>query len=965
MNLDELNENQRKAVTHTTGPLMIIAGAGTGKTNVITNRIAWLIEQKLAKSSEIVALTFTEKAAHELTERLERLVGHHAIEVNASTFHGFCQQLISQYGLEIGVTPGAPLLSEVEIWLLMHRNFSKFSFLKYFKPHGNPTKFLRDMIKHIMRAKDENISVQQYLDFAQKFSAEADLNDPIATEEAIRWTELAQSYEVYQKIMLDRGVMDFGDLMLYANQLVTQRASVRKRLQDRFKYIVVDEFQDTNMAQYDLVRALLGPDENITVVGDDDQAIYKFRGASVDNILQFRSHYPNRTEVFLTENYRSKQEILDAAYTLIQHNNPNRLEAATPGAKKLHAAKDSGGQVSAQSFTTGIKEAKWVAAEIHRLIDEGAEPKDIAILSRTSSALEEFAHELQRAGVPYLISQTDGLLKTRVAIDILSMLRVALDRSHSSAWYQVAVSRISTIGSGDLVESISFAKRENHLLSKVFLGEHSPAVSDEGRAAILELAQKMFVEPEFLRTNRASLIIYQLLEQSGYFKKIVAEIQEGSETAMSDMALINTFLEFIAEWEVQHPHATPFDFLEDCDRLLELGEEGQQEIETSIINAVQLLTIHASKGLEFAHVFVVSAIEGRFPSTERTSGLQLPAALVREKSDEDQAHIEEERRLAYVAFTRAKEKLYITSAATYSSAEKARARKPSRFIAEATAEIAAGIEAADEAPTEIVAAPKPIALDTKETYSFTQLESYEKCPYQYWFAHVLKLPIKTKWSMSFGRSMHSALQTWYEQMREAKSESAQATLFAPVPAVESLIEILHSVWISEGYPSREFEDEKRVEAERMLRDYYAKHSSNWTAPAYLEQRFRVVIGGETLTGSIDRLDILPSGDVEIIDYKTGSPKTADDLKFDTKRQLLIYLLAAERELHVKPTLLTYYYLQNNEAATFTPKDKDLEKIENFVAETVAEIRTNNFAPKPSQHNCGMCDFKDVCPSRQL
>jgi DNA helicase-2/ATP-dependent DNA helicase PcrA len=186
-----------------------------------------------------------------------------------------------------------------------------------------------------------------------------------------------------------------------------------------------------------------------------------------------------------------------------------------------------------------------------------------------------------------------------------------------------------------------------------------------------------------------------------------------------------------------------------------------------------------------------------------------------------------------------------------------------------------------------------------------------------------------------------------------------------VPAVESLIQILHSVWISEGYPSREFEDEKRVEAERMLRDYYAKHSSNWTAPAYLEQRFRVVIGGETLTGSIDRLDILPSGDVEIIDYKTGSPKTADDLKFDTKRQLLIYLLAAERELHVKPTLLTYYYLQNNEAATFTPKDKDLEKIENFVAETVAEIRTNNFTPNPSQFACGNCDFKDVCPSRKL
>lgn len=971
MDLSLLNEAQKKAVTHRTGPLMIIAGAGTGKTNVITNRIAWLIEQGLAKPSEIVALTFTEKAAHEMIDRLERLVGHHAIEVGASTFHGFCQQLIARYGLEIGVTPGAPLLSEVELWLLMNREFERFNFLKYYRPHGNPTKFLRSLIKHILRAKDENISVAQYRAFAENFKLNAD-SDVVLGEEAAQWDELAESYAMYQKIMQERGVMDFGDLMLYANQLVTERASVRARLQARYKYIVVDEFQDTNMAQYDLVRALLGPEQNITVVGDDDQAIYKFRGASVDNILQFRSHFPSREEVFLTENYRSHQEILDAAYTLIQHNNPNRLEMDSPGAKKLHAAKGVGATVSAHQFPTAVKEAKWVAAEIQGLISDGTEAKQIAVLARGSSHLEETANELRRLGVPYVIAQTDGLLRTRVVIDMLSMLRVALERNNNNAWYQVVISRVSKVPPSDVVESIAHARRKNILLSKALLGEFSPEVSDEGREALVELGAKMRVEPEFLRTNRASAIIYQLLDQSGYFKTLVQEIDRGSTSGMTDMTLINQFLEFVAEWEAQHPNATPFEFLADCDRLLELGEEGQQALDTSVIEAVQLLTIHASKGLEFDCVFVVSAIEGRFPGTERSSGIDLPAELVREKTESDDQHTEEERRLAYVAFTRAKKKLYITAAEKYSSAENARARKPSRFIAEAACEITPTLEMSDEvSEEESIDVPIQVAVDRKESFSFTQLQSFETCPYQYWFAHVLKLPTKAKWTMNFGRSLHGALQQWYELLREQGSAQQVSLFDAPAPStheipdVSVMMDILKRSWISDGYPSRHFEDEKRAEAEGMLRQYYKQHEGRWTVPAFIEQRFRVVIGGELMTGSIDRMDILPSGEIEIIDYKTGTPKTSDDLKFDSKQQLLLYQLAAERQFNQRATLLSYYYLQNNDKASFVAKEKDLEKIETFVAETAAEIRTSHFAAKPSPFACGSCDFKDICPYRQL
>lgn len=343
MDLSTLNPAQREAITHGVGPLMIIAGAGTGKTKVITQRIAWLVEQGLARPQEIVALTFTEKAANEMNERLEKLIAHQALAVTTTTFHGFCQQIIGRYGLEIGVSPGAPLLNEVQLWLLLHENFVRLK-LKYYQPHGNPTKFLRALIKHILRAKDENISVAQYREYAESLRLNLDVAEITpAHDEAARVNELAEAYATYQQILAERGLMDFGDLLLYANQLVRERPRVRLRLQEQYKYIVVDEFQDTNMAQYDLARQILEPAKNITVVGDDDQAIYKFRGASVDNILQFRAHFPERHEVFLTTNYRSCQEILDAAYTLIQFNNPHRLECdasgVSPGAKKLIAVR--------------------------------------------------------------------------------------------------------------------------------------------------------------------------------------------------------------------------------------------------------------------------------------------------------------------------------------------------------------------------------------------------------------------------------------------------------------------------------------------------------------------------------------------------------------------------------------------------------------------------------------------------
>jgi DNA helicase-2/ATP-dependent DNA helicase PcrA len=269
--------------------------------------------------------------------------------------------------------------------------------------------------------------------------------------------------------------------------------------------------------------------------------------------------------------------------------------------------------------------------------------------------------------------------------------------------------------------------------------------------------------------------------------------------------------------------------------------------------------------------------------------------------------------------------------------------------------------------------PQNMAVQTraKEELSFTQLQTFERCPYQYWFAHVLRMPIASKWTMNFGKSIHAALQQWYELLKEGQSVK-QISLFdaapqsAPaVPPVTTLTDILRRAWISEGYPTKKFEDEKKADAEKMLREYYRQHENAWTMPAYIEQRFRLVIGGEVMKGSIDRLDVLPDGTIEIIDYKTGTPKTSEDLKFQDKEQLLVYHLAAQRGLQLTPTLLSYYYVQNNTKASFEPKEKDLKKIEDSVGETAAAIKISNFKATPSPHVCGNCDFKDICPYREL
>ncbi|MBU0670584.1 ATP-dependent helicase, partial [Patescibacteria group bacterium] len=427
--LEGLNKEQKEAVIHEGGPLLIVAGAGTGKTTVITRRIAWLLQEKEVSADEILALTFTDKAAGEMEERVEALLPLGYFDLWISTFHSFGQKILEEHALDIGLPNNFKLLSETEQWLLIRENIDKFE-LDYYKPKSNPTKFIEALVRHFSRLKDENITPEEYLKYAEDLKQNTDSQELEEGGEVQRVGEVASAYAMYEKILLKNSALDFGDLIGYTIKLFKERPAILKKYQNQFKYLLVDEFQDTNHAQYELIKMLAEPENNLTVVGDDDQSVYKFRGASVSNIMEFKKDFEKCKEVVLVENYRSGQNILDLSHKFIKLNDPDRLEAKMKIDKNLIAKAVKKSEVKYLPFVSSKEEAKSVIEEILNL-KKSCSWNDICILIRANAQAEQFIPYLERADVPYQFLASKGLFKKPIIIDLLSFLKL-LDNYHES-----------------------------------------------------------------------------------------------------------------------------------------------------------------------------------------------------------------------------------------------------------------------------------------------------------------------------------------------------------------------------------------------------------------------------------------------------------------------------------------------------------------------------------------------------
>jgi DNA helicase-2/ATP-dependent DNA helicase PcrA len=394
--LQELTTTQREAVVHEQGPLLVLAGAGTGKTTVITRRIAWLISEGLASPKEILALTFTEKAALEMEERVDLLIPYGYVDVTVKTFHAFGDTLVRDHALRLGLSSNVRVLSRAEQVVLLRQNLFDLPLTQY-RPLYDPTRYLEALTSMFARAKDEAVTPEEFLAYATT------QHSPGAV------VELANSYATYQRLLREADAVDFGDQILLAIQLLDQHPEVRSALQQRFRYILVDEFQDTNYAQFELVKLLAAKHQNIAVVADDDQSIYKFRGAAISNVLGFKEHYPGARGVVLTENHRSPQAILDAAYRLIRFNDPDRLEVKHGIDKRLLSAKGEGTAPWHIHFDTATSEADGVAQLIAEGVEAGRRYGDFAILVRSNNDADPFLRSLNMRGIPWTFSGNQGL----------------------------------------------------------------------------------------------------------------------------------------------------------------------------------------------------------------------------------------------------------------------------------------------------------------------------------------------------------------------------------------------------------------------------------------------------------------------------------------------------------------------------------------------------------------------------
>lgn len=969
----KLNPEQSKAVTHTDGPLLIVAGAGTGKTTVLIERLNYLITEKLAKPDEVLITTFTEKAASEMEERADRLLPMGYVDLWINTFHGFCERILRDHALDIGLANDFKLLTQTEQWLLVRKNLDKFE-LDYYRPLGNATKFIHELLRHFSRLKDENISAAEYLEYAEKLKIDADSTNDGEELEIKRIVELAQAYNRYNRFLLAENYLDFGDLINYTIKLFKERPNILKFYRAKFKYIMVDEFQDTNWSQYELIKLLASPKDNLAVVGDDDQAIYKFRGASLSNIMQFKDDYKNAREVILNDNYRSGQRILDHAYEFITKNNPNRLEVKLGINKKLTAHRKEGSEAEHIRFETEEQETFGIVKKIAEIYEKEKDTQwsDFVILVRANDTADKFVAELTRHNIPNQFVSLRGLYYKPVILDIIAYLKL-LDNYHESvALFRVLNMEIFKVRHEDIININKFARRKVwsvfETLEKISL---VPDVSPEGVANIAKLLLLIKKHSLLAPRERSSKIYLEFINESGFNRSLDYD----KDAPMFD--ILNQFYQRIKKFEQAIPHARLKDFLEMLAMEFESGETGSLALSFEDAETVKIMTVHAAKGLEFKYVFVPALVDKKFPVVSRTEKISIPDELVREKLPEGDTHIEEERRLFYVAVTRAKDGLFLTSASDYGGA---RDKKPSRFISEAgfgeeenkltikpkkNKKRENGLIKDLEALKQKEAPAPAIKYKLPDKFSFSQLEAYANCPLQYKFNFILKIPVEDKVSFIFGRVMHNTL-------RDALSPVLLAGTIQPDlfngqekikhPTLEEVYGFYEKNWQDDGFHNKKEREEYKKKGREILGEFYAQlEHAGWPAVMFLEKNFNLKIGGYILKGSIDRLDRLSDGGLEIIDYKTGKPK--DKLTFEDKRQLMLYQIAAEEAFGLKVKKLSYYYLENGQFISFEAKEKDIEKVKEQIIEGIGEIVKCNFIPNPG-FLCSYCDFNNICEFRK-
>jgi len=952
--LSHLNPEQREAVMHLNGPILVIAGAGTGKTRVITERISHLINNGFCRNSEVLALTFTEKAAFEMEKRLDMLmpIGYEAIAV--STFHSFCEKTIRQYGIDIGISPNFRILEGVRLWQFIKEHLFEFE-LDYYRPTGNPTKFIDAIISHFSRLKEELNQPSDYIKFAENKVKTAESDEDRL--EAKRLLELANAYNRYQELLSEESYLDFSDLQSKVIELLEKRPNILRFLQNKYKYILVDEYQDTNIAQNRICDMLAAKNKNIMAVGDDDQSIYKFRGAAISNILQFEEKYPGLKKVVLNKNYRSNQKILDFAYTSIRKNNPDRLEIRSGVDKRLTGFRPGeDNSVTIAHCTTIEQEVEYVVEEIKK---SEVPLSEIAVLFRANMHAYPFIEAFRTNNIPYQFLSERGLYDKPEVKELISVLRVIGNPKDDVSFYQVLRLPFFNVRMETIAKLIADAKNK--------YGSIWSQIKTEPECGFL--ANTLADLLEFSKTHTAGETLYRFADTVKLYEHY---LKTGTIEAEENITNIATFFGKIREFERESEYKTVIDYVAYLDLAVESGENPSAKFDVSGMEGVQISTVHGVKGLEFDTVFVGCLVNRRFPTDDRKDPIEMPDELTHEILTDADVHTQEERRLFYVACTRAKEKLHLMYSDYYnpSSAAAPRINKMSKFLGEIIDEVSVarvektveGVERFLKPESSVTESGQSIVHfqgqgERLTTFSYSQITTFQSCPRQYQYSYIYRIPTPPSGALSFGVTLHNTLLSFYRLAEQSK----QASLFTEYTedlSLQKLLSIYEEKWIPQGYESKAHMETAKRRGGEILEGFYSHFKERIPQIEFLEKSFKLKVGDYTISGRIDRADRLEDGTLEIIDYKSGKSKTQEQV--DKDLQLQIYALAADECFKTPASKMTLYFLDDDTKVSTEPNPKKMDKVKKEIIEISDEINKSDFAPTPEKYTCRYCPYRGIC-----
>jgi superfamily I DNA/RNA helicase/RecB family exonuclease len=966
------DERQREAIEHVHGPMLVIAGAGTGKTTVLTRRIARLIREGHARPNEILAVTYTKNAVQEMKERVrEELRGTDLSRLEIATFHEYCNDLLGRNGKQFGV------LDEQDLWIYLRKRIRELR-LNYFVRAANVSQFLQDLLGFMRRCQDDLVGPGQYAEYVRQLErgevasprvSKSKDADALSDEEVIgRCHEIASVFAKVEEMLRQDNLGTFGHMITQAHALLEEDAELLAAERQRTRFILADEFQDVNFAQVKILEKLAGKERNVFAVGDPDQAIYRFRGASSAAFGLFQQHFPEAKMAVLEKNRRSITPILKSAFALISQNPevfPRWQSAAEAyrrspllSAREEDATRDGAQLPSPPVDAVVLKLKENECSDLVTTIRERQRRlrckwSDFAILYRQHFHREQIVAELGEQGVPFAIENMD-VMDTPEARDLFACLGAVVSLNDSASLFRVAAFPQFGIDPEKLRAGIRKIPRE---------GRTSGVASG---LAKIENGEKVLNAVHQVRDDVPQSATKSPVKSSGVLNIIIRQFDLDRTSPA-----IAAVLEFVKKWEEKPKAITETgeigEFIAYLDYFRQAG--GVIPISTGAENAVRLMTAHVAKGLEFNHVFIIRANSNSFPSSYKEPLVDFPRELQGVGSiaqfDDKELSRQEERRLFYVAMTRARDSLTIYARQGRGKKDPTpdgflrdllkdsrlkpwfRQRRPLEYQTDLFAE-----EAPPQAGSPVSKWLKlPPASDLGARLSASALQTYEICPLQFKLEREWKIPGEVPAAMEYGGTIHRVLLAYYCSVRKGRpmEEDELIALFQAD---------LAATGIEERY-QHDLYEEKGIEE---LRGFLAA-CNRAAVPQVLhtEERFEVQIGAANVVGRIDRIDQLDDGRVLITDYKTGRPKSQDDA--DKSLQLSIYALAAREKWGYQADQVAFYNLEENSSVVTRRSQIQLQECKQKVEEVAGKIAAGEFDAKPGFY-CSFCAYRSLCPATE-